>query len=170
MLFNNLQDLIFINNNCFDISYCDVINNYIYKNNIVTFTLDNIDNEFTTLINNLETVLCEAIGKYYLKFDGKCDNFNIIKEKMLFNSFCIYTNNYIDLFDVNYDLLVYKYMICIVFLDNNSQVTFFNNYTYNPDKGDLILFPCEWFFIYKIESINKDTKNNFILNNIIKKF
>jgi hypothetical protein len=60
-------------------------------------------------------------------------------------------------------------MICIVFLDNNSQVTFFNNYTFNPDKGDLILFPCEWFFIYKVESIN-NKKNNFIMNNVIKKF
>jgi hypothetical protein len=114
--------------------------------------------------------LCETIGQYYIKFANKCDNFNIIKEKMLFNPFCIYTNNYIDEFDVNYDKSLYKYMISIIFLDDNSKITFFNEHILYPAKGDLILFPCEWFFIYKIEQINNDIKNNIILNNVIKKF
>ena len=54
-------------------------------------------------------------------------------------------------------------------LDDNSKITFFNNHIVHPNKGDLILFPCEWFFIYKVESIN-NKKNNFIMNNVIKKF
>jgi hypothetical protein len=170
MLFDNFQDLIFINKNCVNISCCNAINEYISKNNIIDYKTIDESSELSIFIDNLETILCETIGSYYLKFKNKCDGFNIIKEEMLFNQFCIYTNNYIDLFDVNYDLSIYKYMICIIFLDDNSQVTFFNNHIFYPNKGDLMLFPCEWFFIYKIESINKNIKNNIILNNIIKKF
>jgi hypothetical protein len=104
-----------------------------------------------------------------MSFSDNCDGFNVVKQEILFNSFCIYTNNYIDKFDVNYEQSIYKYMISIIFLDDNSKITFFNNHIVHPNKGDLILFPCEWFFIYKVESIN-NKKNNFIMNNVIKKF
>lgn len=170
MLFNNLLDLIHINQKCFNTNSCDIINEYICKNSIIdSKPIDDI-NELKSHIDNLELVLCETIGTYYLKFSNKCDDFNIIKEEMLFNQFCIYTNNYVDTFDVNYELSFYKYMICIIFLDDNSKITFFNNHIIYPSKGDLIIFPCEWFFIYRLESINSDKKNNIILNNIIKRF
>lgn len=170
MLFNNFKDLIFVNKNCLDISYCDAINECINKNNIIDFkVLDESSSDLSIFINKLELILCDTIGKYYISFSDSCDGFNVVKQEMMFNPFCIYTNNYIDLFDVNYEQSIYKYMISIIFLDNDSKITFLNDHILYPSKGDLILFPCEWFFIYKVESINNN-KNKFILNNIIKKF
>jgi hypothetical protein len=168
MLFNNLLDLIFVNEKCVDASCCDIINKYIIDNNISDSKMIDESNELYTFVEKIEIILGETIGKYYLSFANKCDGLNVVKEEMLFNQFCIYTNNYIDLFDVNYEQSVYKYMICILFLDDNSKITFLNNHILYPNKGDLILFPCEWFFIYNLEPVNKDIKNNIILNNIIK--
>jgi hypothetical protein len=170
MLFNNFLDLICVNEKCVDTSCCDIINEYINNNNITDSKIIDETTEISRYINNLEIILCETIGKYYMSFVNKCDGFNVVKQEMLFNSFCIYTNNSVDLFDVNYEQSVYKYMICIIFLDNNSKITFYNNHIIYPNKGDLILFPCEWFFIYKLEPVNNNIKNNIILNNIIKKF
>ena len=170
MLFNNFIDLIFVNEKCFDVSCCDIINKYIIDNNLPDTKMIDETSELSTFVEKIETILCDTIGKYYINFANKCDGFNVVKEEMLFNPFCIYTNNYIDLFEVNYEQSIFKYMICIIFLDDNSKITFFNNHVLQPNKGDLMLFPCEWFFIYKLEPVNKDIKNNIILNNIIKKF
>jgi hypothetical protein len=169
MLFNNFLDLIFVNKKCFDISCCNIINEYIDYNNISDFKIIDESTDLSIFVNNLEIILCKTIGKYYMSFADICDGFNVVKQEILFNSFCIYTNNYIDKFDVNYEQSIYKYMISIIFLDDNSKITFFNNHIVHPNKGDLILFPSEWFFIYKVESIN-NKKNNFIMNNVIKKF
>ena len=169
MLFNNFLDLIFVNKKCFDISCCNIINEYIDYNNISDFKIIDESTDLSIFVNNLEIILCKTIGKYYMSFADICDGFNVVKQEILFNSFCIYTNNYIDKFDVNYEQSIYKYMISIIVLDDNSKITFFNNHIVHPNKGDLILFPSEWFFIYKVESIN-NKKNNFIMNNVIKKF
>lgn len=148
MIFNNLLNLI----------YCEkAIDNNIC-NDIIS------DNKVDKHFNKLEVTIIILLCKYFKNLKNICDNHSIITYQYGLSEYKIYFGNYTESFSILNK--IYKYIICILFLDDNSEIVFFNNCIKYPKTGELLLFPSSWFFIFKIRPKNNN-KNTFVINNII---
>lgn len=194
MLFNNLLDLIYFKKECLNIKICDILiqilgdnNEFIIPNNlkdynpddkmtsyVIDYNPDSTDNEKEqqiAIINLfLEKVLQSDVQKYYIKNNNLTNNsYSLLNTSNInINNFIIINTKYKNIFNVCHSLNVYKYLMIIYFLDDNSLITFFNNHILTPSKGDLVIFPVAWFFVYKITKKNEESNNIYIYNNVLK--
>jgi hypothetical protein len=197
MLFNDLLDLIYFEKECLNIKICDILIQILGDNNefiipnifkgsilddkissyVIDYNPDSPDNEKEqqiAIINFfLEKVLQSDVQKYYIKNNNLNNlinnNYSLVNTTNInINNFIIINTKYQNNFDVCHSLNVYKYLMVIYFLDDNSIITFFNNHILTPNKGDLIIFPVAWFFVYKITKKNEETNNMYIYNNVLK--
>jgi hypothetical protein len=148
MLFNNLKDLI-LKENCINSDFCKLL----------------LTNSINNYQNVLDKIITLFICKYIEYFNNKCDNYPVITNNYGITNYQLYFGNFDNnLFEVSN--MFYKYFICIIFLDNYSKITFFEDYYIYPSQGDIVIFPSTWFFIYNITS-SSNSINYFIVNNIL---
>ena len=147
MLFNNLQDLIF-------------------KEQILTInepitTFNNIIEEDTKIFDKIIEI---CIEKYKTNLQNICNGFQVISNNLYLNQYIFRSGEYKESFKVSNNY--YKYGVCVLFLDNNSIIKFLNKLTYQPNAGEIYIFPSSWFFIFEISN-NINSINHYIINNIV---
>lgn len=142
-----------------------------------------LTDEFLKLIDNktecvLESDKDDILEKnllihlsYYFQTKNELMKHDFIKSTGIsIGQFTIINRFYNNTFDVCHSLNIYKYLMVIYFLDDNSAITFFNIHTLYPSKDDIIIFPVAWFFIYKILKKNENQNNIYIFNNVLKAY
>ncbi|MFY7730990.1 MAG: hypothetical protein ACOVRN_15835 [Flavobacterium sp.] len=159
MLFNELRDLIY----------------HAPSEILIDEFLKLIDNKTECVLESdkdviLETNLLTHLT-YYIQTKNELMKHDFIKSTGLsIGQFTIINQFYNNTFDVCHSLNIYKYLMVIYFLDDNSTITFFNIHTFYPSKGDIVIFPIAWFFIYKILKKNENQNNIYIFNNVLKAY
>lgn len=142
MLFNNLKDFIYIEK--------------IFSDELV---LNSITEENTKFLDNIIKI---CIQTYKIKLENK--DFKVIPcDDFYFNQYQIKSGPYKEIFEVKNNY--YKYILCIIFLDNNSLIKIMNE-IYHPKIGEIYLFPSAWFFTFEIIKKN-NYENSYLINNII---
>ena len=161
MLFNQLLDLVYQDQSLLSNDDCDLFVNMLGDKT-----------EFIISDNNniLETSL-ESVLTNYIQTKNYLIKYNFLKKDgLIIGEFTIINKDYCNTFDVCHSLNVYKYLTIIYFLDDNSTIIFFNNHTIHPSKGNIIIFPIAWFFVYKIIKKNENNNNIYIFNNVLKTY
>ena len=121
MLFNQLIDLIYHNESFISNDDCDLFINMI--ENKTEYTI--IDNH-SSLENSLLHVLID-----YIHSKNSLIKYNFINtNRLIIGKFIIINKDYHNTFDVCHTLNIYKYLIIIYFLDNNSEI---DDYFYKFD-------------------------------------
>jgi hypothetical protein len=161
MLFNQLLDLIYHSQYSLSNDDCDLFVNMLGDK--TEFIISDTNNILETSLQSILTNFIQ-IKKNLIKY-----NF-LKKDKLSISEFTIINKDYYNTFDVCHSLNIYKYLTLIYFLDDNSTIIFFNTHTIHPSKGDVIIFPTAWFFVYKIIKKNKKNNNIYIFNNVLKTF
>jgi hypothetical protein len=147
MLFNNLQDLIF--------------KEQIFTLNEQVSQFNSITDEDTRIFDKIIEI---CMQKYKTNLKNMCNGFQVISYDLFLNNYVLLSGEYKEEFRVSQKL--YKYCVCVLFLDNNSLITFFNKLTYQPTAGELYIFPSSWFFTFEVSN-NTNTLNQYIINNIV---
>lgn len=130
------------------------------------------DESIKTMINEIteedikifdKIILIEMI-KYSNKLFEMCNDTPLIQYNLFINNYKIQFGNYKEIFEVSNEY--YKYFVCVIFLDNNSIIKFFNKITYTPKCGEIYIFPSAWFFVFEITQ-QTNTTNKYITSNLI---
>ena len=131
----------------------------------------NKDKQLATINFLLENVIQYDLQRYYIKKHELTNNsYSLLNTSNVnINNFVIINKTYQNNFEVCHLINVYKYLMIIYFLDDNSIITFFDNHILKPNKGDLVIFPVAWFFVYKITKKDESCNNIYIYNNMLKK-
>ena len=161
MLFNQLHELIYHNPLSISIEKCDQLLNILGDKGEITIPHENRILE--------KDLLVEFVNYYQSK--NLLTNYELIKlHGINAGEFTIINKDFHNTFDVCHTLSIYKYLMVVYFLDDNSEIIFFNSYTLSPSKGDVIIFPVALFFVYKIIKKNEKNNNVYVFNNILKDF
>ena len=189
MIFNQLCDLVYNIKSSLSFELCELLLKILGNNEILTipnnvqpkpilnntFTVNmvyepNSSNQLSDINFLLENILKNDLTKY-IEIKTSLIEFCFINSQNLnIGEFTIINKEYYNTFEVCHQLNIYKYLMVIYFLDDNSIITFFNTYILNPNKGDVIIFPIAWFFVYKITKKQQNLNNIYIFNNIIKRY
>lgn len=187
MLFNELLDLTYHEPAMLSNEVCDLLlkivggnSTFIFPNNLKpstttnnTYTIETEHNitspeQLAILHLLLENILLNDLTKY-INIKNSLFKFKFIcTERFRIGEFTILNQDFQNTFDVCHALNIYKYLMVIYFLDDNSKITFFNNHTIELNKGDVVIFPIAWFFVYKILKKNQNENNIYIFNNVLK--
>jgi hypothetical protein len=161
MLFNQLLDLVYHSSSILTDELCEsFIQNIGDSDEYILPISDIMEKILLNDLNNYNNTKNSLIEFKFLKING----LNI-------GEFIIINKDYENKFDVCNKLNIYKYLIVIYFLDDNSTIRFFSKmHEINPKKGDVVIFPIAWFFVYKILKKNPDLKNIYLFNNVLKEF
>jgi hypothetical protein len=164
MLFNQLLDLVYHSSSILTDELCDSLIKILGENTECSLQTGEITDVIEKiLINNLNNYFYTKTSLIEFKF-LKNSGLNI-------GDFIIINKDYENKFDVCHKLNIYKYLIVIYFLDDNSMIHFFSKmHEINPKKGDVVIFPIAWFFVYKILKKNPDLNNIYLFNNVLKEF
>jgi hypothetical protein len=133
------------------------------------------DESLKTLVNEIkeedikifDKITLNAILKYSIKLTEICGDNRIIQYNLFINQYKIQVGNYKEVFEVSNKY--YKYFVCVIFLDNNSIIKFFNKTTYLPKCGEIYMFPSAWFFVFEIIQ-QTNTSNKYIISNLINSY
>jgi len=169
MLFNQLIDLIYHAPQRLSNDLCESLLT-ILGDNTTEFTVK-YDEEHSQLAIVLEEVLTNDLQSFITTKNALISYSFVTLSGLNISEFIIINNDeYHNCFDVCHTLTIYKYLMVMYFLDDNSIITFFNTHDIHPKKGDVVIFPIAWFFVYKIAKKNKDIRNVYVYNNVLKQF
>jgi hypothetical protein len=163
MLFSNLLDLVYHSSSVLTYEICDFLTEKLGESTDSTLSSENED--------VVEQILVKCLIDY-IQNKNSLIEFKFIKSHgFKIGEFIIINKDYGIKFDVCHNLNIYKYLLVLYFLDDNSVIDFFNkSHEIHPKKGDVVIFPIAWFFVYKILKKNPDLKNIYLFNNVLKEF
>jgi hypothetical protein len=169
MLFNQLTNLIYHAPQRLSNELCESLLT-ILGDNITEFTVK-YDEEHSQLAILLEELLTNDLYNFITTKNALIPYSFVTLSDLCISEFTIINNDeYHNRFDVCHTLTIYKYLMVMYFLDDNSIVTFFNTHDIHPKKGDVVIFPIAWFFVYKNAKKNKDIRNVYLYNNVLKQY
>ncbi len=164
MLFNNLLDLVYHSSSALSNNFCDSLLNILGSDTELALPPGDT-------FNNIEQILIYNLIDY-INDKNALIEFKFVKHTNLkIGEFILINKEYDIKFDVCHKLNIYKYLLVVYFLDDNSLIRFFNDaHEISPKKGDIVIFPIAWFFIYKIIKNNPNMNNVYIFNIVLKDF